>query len=106
MVEQYDGQMYIDEPSMKTSLLHARIHFTLSQHNDEVDALTSPKLAAFFQTLYALNPSISCLFSKESRGYNEQTLQCMASRYSPEQQIINCEDEVIKSRTKIWIDQI
>ena len=94
------GQMYIDEPSMKTSLLHALMHFTLSRYNGDVNAPASPKLIAFFQTLYALSPTIYRLFSKNFGGYNERTLQRMVSKCSAEHPVINCEAQVIKKEQK------
>ena len=100
------GQMYSDEPSMKSSLLHALMHFTLSRYKGDVNAPASPKLIAFFQTLYALSPSIYRLFSKNFGGYNERTLRRMSSKCSLDQPIINCDDQEIKARTKKWIDLI
>ena len=56
------GQMYIDEPSMKTSLLYALTEFTLSRYKGDITAHASPKLIGFSQTLHALNPRIYCFF--------------------------------------------
>ena len=41
-------QMYIDEPSMKTSLLHALMEFILSRYRCDITAPASPKLIEFF----------------------------------------------------------
>ena len=68
------GQMYSNEPSMKTSLLHSLMQFTFLEHNCDVNAPASPKRIAFFQTLHALSPTFYRLFSKNFGGYNEQTL--------------------------------
>ena len=68
------AQMYIDEPSMKTSLPHALMEFTLSRYRGDISAPASPKLIGFFQTLHALNPSVYRFFSKNFGGYNEQIL--------------------------------
>jgi len=100
------GKMYSDEPSMKSSLLHALMQFTLSRYKGDVTAPASPKLIGFFQTLYALNPSIYRLFSKHFGGYNERTLQRMSSNQSAEVPVVNCEIDVIRMRTKTWINQI
>ena len=60
--------MYADEPSMKNSLLHALLEFTLSMYKEDITAPSSPKLIGVFQTLYALNPSIYRLLSKNFGG--------------------------------------
>ena len=83
MAEKID-QMYVDKPSMKTTLLHALMQFTISRYNGDVHAPISPKLIAFFQSLYALTPNIYRLFSKNFGGYNERTLQRLVSKFSPD----------------------
>ncbi len=90
------GQMYSDELSINSSLLHTLKQFLLLRYNGDVNAPVSPKLIAFFQSLYELSPTIYRLFSKNFGEYNESTLQCIVSRYSPDQPIINCEYQVIK----------
>ena len=52
------SKMYMEEPSMKSSLLHALMEFTLSRYRGDITAPASPKLIGFFQTLHALNPRI------------------------------------------------
>ena len=52
------NQIYSDEPSMKVSLLHALMYFTLSQYNGDLNAPAFPKLIAFFQTLKTLSSTI------------------------------------------------
>ena len=66
----------------------------------------SPKLIAFFQTLHTLDQSIYFFFSKNFGGYNERTVQCMNASQSSDMPIVNCKSQVIKSRAKIWINQI
>ena len=100
------GQMYADEPSIKNSLLHSLMHFTLSRYKGDITAPASPKLISFFQTLHALNPSIYRLFTKNFGGYNERTLKCMAVKQASDVPVINCEPDVIKNRAKNWISQI
>ena len=85
------AKMYIDEPSMKTSLLHALIEFTLSRYRGDITAPASPKLIGFFQTLYALNPSIYRFFSKNLGAYNEKTIQRMNAKQSSDIPIQSCE---------------
>ena len=46
------GQMYSDEPSMMTSLLHALMHFTLSRYNGNVNAPASPKRTYGIKVIY------------------------------------------------------
>ena len=41
-------QMYIDEPSMKASLLHVLMESTLSRYRGNITAPASPKLIGFF----------------------------------------------------------
>ena len=41
------AQMYIDEPSNKTSLLHALVEFILSRYRGDITAPASPKLIGF-----------------------------------------------------------
>ena len=41
------SQMYMDEPSLKTSLLHALMEFTLSRYRGDITAPASPKLIGF-----------------------------------------------------------
>ena len=83
---------------MKTSLLHALMQITILRDNGDVNSSTSPKLIGFFQTLYALSSNTYRLISKNVGGYNEKIVQRLASKCSPDQHIINCQDEVIKSR--------
>ena len=59
------AKIYIDEPSMKTSLLYALMEFTLSWYKEDISAPASPKQIAFFQILHALNLSIYRFFSKK-----------------------------------------
>ena len=83
------------------------MHFTLSLYNGDLDAHVSPKLMPIYQTLYALNPSIYPLFSRNFGSYNKRTLQCMTCILCPPNwSIFNCDDEVIKSIAKIWINQV
>ena len=60
------GTMYTDAPSMKNSLLHALLEFTLSRYKGDVTAPASPKLIGFFQTLHELNPSIFFVYSAKT----------------------------------------
>ena len=83
------AKIYIDEPFMKTSLLHALIEFTLSRYKGDISIPASPELIAFFQTLHALNPSIYCFFSKNFREYNERTIQRMNTSQSTDMPIVN-----------------
>ena len=93
--------MYIDEPSMKTSLPHALMEFTLSRYRGDISAPASPKLIGFPQTLHVLNPSIYRFFSKKFGGYNERTLLHMNAKQSSDIPVINREAHVIKMRAKI-----
>ena len=98
--------MYIDEPSLKTSLLHALMEFTLSRYRGDITAPASPKLIGFFQTLHALNPSIYRFFSKNFGGYNERTLLRKNAKQSSDIPVINCEGHIIKMRAKNWTEQL
>ena len=52
------SQMYVDEPSIKASLLHVLMDLTLSRYREDMTVSVPPKLIGFFQTLHALDPSI------------------------------------------------
>ena len=95
------SQMYVDDPSMKTSFLHALTEFTLSRYKGDITAHASPKLIGFSQTLHALNPRIYCFFSNNFGGYNERTLLHMNAKQSSDIPVINREAHVIKMRAKI-----
>jgi len=100
------ARIYSEEPSMKDTLLHALIQFTLSRYNGNVNAPASPKLIAFFQTLHAYSPRLYSFFSKNLGGYNERTLRRMSVKNSAEIPIIDCSLESIQTRSKKWIEQL
>ena len=98
--------MYAREPSIKNSLLHALIQFTLSRYNGNVNAPASPKLIAFFQTMHAYSPRLYSFFSNNLGGYNERTLRRMSIRDSAQTPIIDCRLESIQFRSKEWIEKL
>ena len=100
------SKIYHDEPAMKESLLDALIKFTLSRYDGHVNAPCSPKLIAFFQNIYALNPKFYRIFSQNFGGYHEHILRKFEAVESPEVPIVNCSDEMIKKRAKDWISKI
>ena len=92
-----------DEPTMKDSLLDALIKFTLSRYDGHVNAPCSPKLIAFFQNIYALNPKFYRVFSQNFGGYNERTVRRFEKEESPDVPIIDCSEKMIKKRANDWI---
>lgn len=99
-------QMYIDEPVMKNTLVHALIQFTLSRYDGNVNCPAIPKLIAFFQTLHAYSPRLYNVFKQNLGGYNERTLRRMAAIQAPQIPIIDCSPDAIKNRASKWIEQI
>ena len=97
------NNLYHNEPAMKDSLLNALIQFTLSRYNGHVNAQCSPKLIAFFQNIYALNPKFYRVFSQNFGGYNERTLRRYEAEQSPEEPIVDCSEKMIKKRANEWI---
>ena len=97
------GKIYHDEPAMKESLLDALIKFTLSRYDGHVNAQCSPKLIAFFQNIYALNPKFYKIFSQNFGGYNERTLRRYEADESADVPIIDCSEKMIKKRANDWI---
>ena len=86
---------------MKESLLDALIKFTLSRYDGHVNAPCSPKLIAFFQNIYVLNPKFYKIFSQNFGGYHERTLRKFEAVESAEVPIVNCSDEMNKTRPRI-----
>ena len=82
------NRLYHDEPAMKDSLLDALIKFTLSRYDEHVNAPCSPKLIAFFQNIYALNPKFYRVFSQNFCGYNERTLRRYKADQSPDRKSV------------------
>ena len=88
--------MYHDEPAMKDSLLDELIKFRLSRYDGHVNAQCSPKLIAFFQNIYALNPKFYEVFSQNFGGYHERTIRRYNVNESPDVPIIDCSEKMIK----------
>ena len=100
------NKLYHDEPAIKDSLLDALIKFTLSRYDGHVNAQCSPKLIAFFQNIYALNPKFYRVFSQNFGGYNERTIRRYEAEQSPEEPIIDCSYKMIKKRANDWISKL
>ena len=100
------SKMYHDEPGMKDSLLHALIQFTLSRYDGHVNAQCSPKLIAFFQNVYALNPKFYKVFSQNFGGYHERTIRRYEANESPDAPVIDCSEKMIKKRSGDWITRL
>ena len=63
------SKIYQDEPTMKDSLLDSLLKFIMSRYEGNINAPFSPKLTAFFQTLYAISPKFYRMFSQNFGGY-------------------------------------
>ena len=100
------SKMYHDEPAMKDSLLDALIQFTLSRYDGHVNAQCSPKLIAFFQNIYALNPKFYKVFSQNFGGYHERTIRRYEANESPDVPVIDCSEKMIKKRSGDWITRL
>ena len=74
------------------------IKFTLSRSDGHVNAQCSPKLIAYIQNIYALNPKFYRDFSKNFGGYNERMLRRYEADESPDVPIIDCSEKMIKKR--------
>ena len=98
------SKMYHDEPAMKDSLLDSLLKFTLSRYEGNINAPCSPKLIAFFQTLYAISPKFYRIFSQNFGGYHERTLRSFEANMSPEVPIIDCSKLCIIQRAIEWIN--
>ena len=97
------NKIYHDEPTMKETLLDALIKFTLSRYDGHVNAPCSPKLIAFFQNIYALNPKFYRVFSQNFRGYNERTIRRFEKEETSDVPIIDCREKMIKREPMIGL---